>query len=279
MLDKAIYLINILWNYSIIIISNNEVKISNIIIAILILLISIKFSRLFLSFISKLLKANLKNNSHTIIIFEKLILYLTYIFITIIVLQVANIPLSIFAFIGGAFAIGFGLGIQGFMNNLISSIIILLEGAVQIDDLIQVTNVSGRVKSINIRSIILTTNSNSQEIVIPSSVIIQSKVIKWPVKKASAHYHLLIEIMKTDNEKINHTKIISLLKKSAHKLNFIINPENLNIFLTKIGQNSDQLFFSFLYDITLVNNIEKIKNDINFMLLNCLPNKFFVIYG
>ena len=54
-----------------------------------------------------------------------------------ITLNLARIPLTVFAFLGGALAIGVGFGTQTIIRNLISGMIVLMERRVQIGDLIE----------------------------------------------------------------------------------------------------------------------------------------------
>ncbi len=72
---------------------------------------------------------------------------------TLIVLSfnLVQIPLSVFAFLGGALAIGVGFGTQNLLKNLISGVMLLVERPIRIGDLVEVDNVRGRVTSIGIR--------------------------------------------------------------------------------------------------------------------------------
>ena len=63
-----------------------------------------------------------------------------------------KIPLTIFAFLGGAFAIGVGFGTQNLLKNVISGILLLIERPLRVGDLIEVENVRGRVTTIGLRS-------------------------------------------------------------------------------------------------------------------------------
>ena len=67
-------------------------------------------------------------------------------------LEMLNVPLSAFAFISGAVAIGIGFGAQNIINNFISGWILIWERPISINDFIETGGVSGTVEEINTRS-------------------------------------------------------------------------------------------------------------------------------
>ncbi|MEI8294222.1 MAG: mechanosensitive ion channel domain-containing protein [bacterium] len=121
----------------------------------------------------------------------------TYIFllggISLIALAVVKIPLTIFALLGGGAAIAVGFGTQQLMNNLISGIILLFERPIRIGDIIDVENCSGTVTSIGTRCCQLR-RGDGVEILIPNSVILQSKVINWTLSDSHARQEFNVAI-------------------------------------------------------------------------------------
>jgi len=53
--------------------------------------------------------------------------YTAYLLVFLFALRMVNIPLTAFAFLGGAIAIGMGFGAQNLINNFISGFIIIGE--------------------------------------------------------------------------------------------------------------------------------------------------------
>ena len=72
--------------------------------------------------------------------------------LVLLTLNLARIPLSVFAFLGGALAIGVGFGTQTIIKNFISGMILLVERRVQIGDTIEIDGVSGVVTAVDLRS-------------------------------------------------------------------------------------------------------------------------------
>ncbi|WP_350587406.1 mechanosensitive ion channel domain-containing protein, partial [Pseudoalteromonas sp. 3-MNA-CIBAN-0064] len=64
-------------------------------------------------------------------------------------LEVLSIPLTAFAFVSGAIAIGVGFGAQNIINNFISGWILMWERPIRIGDFLEVGNAKGVVETIN----------------------------------------------------------------------------------------------------------------------------------
>jgi small-conductance mechanosensitive channel len=84
-------------------------------------------------------------------------------------LSLVDIPLSAFAFLGGALAIGVGFGTQNVLKNLISGVMLLVEKPIRIGDLVEIDNTIGTVTSIGMRFSTVH-GPQGNDILIPNSV-------------------------------------------------------------------------------------------------------------
>lgn len=93
-------------------------------------------------------------------------------------LAVMRIPLTVFAFLGGALAIALGIGTQALLKNFISGIIVLAERKVRVGDIIEVDGVTGTVIEINTRSSVVR-SGDDVETLVPNSALLDAKVTNW----------------------------------------------------------------------------------------------------
>ena len=93
-------------------------------------------------------------------------------------LYLADIPLTAFAFLGGALAIGVGFGTQTLFRNLISGVLVLLEHKIEVGDIIEVDGITGAVTSVDLRSATVR-GFDGTEALIPNSTLLEHKVINW----------------------------------------------------------------------------------------------------
>jgi small-conductance mechanosensitive channel len=98
--------------------------------------------------------------------------------LALITLHLVKIPLTAFAFLGGALAIGIGFGTQTLFKNFISGIIVLFERKVRVGDILDVDGVAGTVTSIDTRSSMIRT-FDGVEIILPNSLLLENKVTNW----------------------------------------------------------------------------------------------------
>lgn len=98
--------------------------------------------------------------------------------ITLIALQILKVPLTAFAFISGAVAIGVGFGAQNIINNFISGWIVIWERPIRINDFIEVSGVQGSVQEINTRSTRLK-RPDGVHLLIPNANLLEEIVVNW----------------------------------------------------------------------------------------------------
>jgi potassium efflux system protein len=72
--------------------------------------------------------------------------------LVVIVMFWVKIPLTVFAFLGGAVAIGLGFGMQTMMKNLISGLMVLGERPFRIGDMVEVGGIRGNVTNVGLRA-------------------------------------------------------------------------------------------------------------------------------
>lgn len=101
----------------------------------------------------------------------------------IIALNAVGIDLTALAVFFGAIGVGIGFGLQTIFSNLISGVIILLEGSIKVGDFVELdSGITGEVKDINTRATVITTNDNV-DILVPNSQFINGVVTNWTLRE------------------------------------------------------------------------------------------------
>jgi potassium-dependent mechanosensitive channel len=90
-------------------------------------------------------------------------------------LHYLRIPLTVFAFFGGALAIGLGFGSQTLIKNFICGIIVLFERKIRVGDVVDVGGIAGSITEINTRSSVLS-GPDGRETLVPNSVFLETSV-------------------------------------------------------------------------------------------------------
>jgi potassium efflux system protein len=166
------------WNLEIWVVDENSVSVGKIFMALIILVVGLLLARFFVHFIHKRLLANPQVKDTTASAINKVLSYFVYLMVFLVALRIVNIPLTAFAFLGGAIAIGVGFGAQNLINNFISGFIILGERPIHIGDLIEVDGLLGKVEEIGARCTRVRTGDNIHKL-IPNSSIIERNITNW----------------------------------------------------------------------------------------------------
>ena len=93
-------------------------------------------------------------------------------------LRAVSIPLTAFAVVGGALALGIGFGSQAIVSNFISGLLLLAERPIRTGDLVEIAGVVGTVETIGLRSTRVRTADNFH-IIVPNASFLEANVINW----------------------------------------------------------------------------------------------------
>lgn len=133
---------------------------------------------------------------------------------TLIVLSfnLVQIPLSVFAFLGGALAIGIGFGTQNLLKNLISGVMLLVERPIRIGDLVEMDGVRGRVTSIGIRFSTIH-SSDGIDTLIPNSELVEKKLTNWTYANPEVRREIRVGVAYGSDP----VQVKNLLQAAAHE--------------------------------------------------------------
>ena len=98
--------------------------------------------------------------------------------LVITLLDMLNVPLTAFAFVSGAVAIGVGFGAQNIINNFISGWILMWERPIRIGDFLEIGDTKGTVERINTRSTRIR-RVDGVHLLIPNSYLLENIVVNW----------------------------------------------------------------------------------------------------
>ncbi|WP_233356736.1 mechanosensitive ion channel family protein [Hirschia baltica] len=146
---------------------------------------AILFSALFLygaNWLSKRLRARIDTLPRVEPSIRALISNATHVglFFAAVVLALSSlqIPLGGLAVLGGALGVGIGFGMQQIVANFISGIILLTDRSIKPDDVIEVDDTYGVVKSLGLRYASVVTRDGKEHL-IPNEGLVTNKVVNW----------------------------------------------------------------------------------------------------
>ncbi|MBQ3347165.1 MAG: mechanosensitive ion channel [Synergistaceae bacterium] len=109
---------------------------------------------------------------------QRITFYILWITFALIALNIVDIPLTAFAFMGGAMAVGIGFGMQNIFNNLISGFIVIFSRPFKVNDIVEVAGTQGVVEDIGSRSTTIKT-WDGLDVVLPNRYFLENSVTNW----------------------------------------------------------------------------------------------------
>ncbi len=166
------------WNYEITSVDDRPITVGKILWGTILLLLGIYSARISSRILGTRLLPRFGLNPGAAVAFQSIAFYMLVTCFGFIALEIINLPLTVFAFMGGAIAIGVGFGSQNVLNNFISGLIMLAERPVRVGDLVDSEGLNGVIERIGARSTRVKTGSNL-EIIVPNSKFLENNVTNW----------------------------------------------------------------------------------------------------
>ena len=265
--DAVLYI----WDYKIFETSDkHKIHVGNIVLGIVLFILGSVLVRKVTSSLrvklSKILPEKGKINA-----LEKLAYYFFMILVVIFVLDISNVPITVFTVIGTTLAVGVGLGSQNIVNNFISGIIIMIEQPVRVGDIIEIKGVVGAVVNIGARCTSLKTTRNIN-MLIPNSNILQDSIINWTLEDDVLKDHL--ELVLESDKNISEIDEVLFQVLSAHGQ--ILKTPEAKIVVQGLCRYGYSIMIEFWVDISN-SNTTYIKNDLNRMLSSVLKENNILI--
>ena len=167
--------IKALLSTDIITISEQPITLGDLLMIPLFLVIGILVTKWAVRIITRRL-TNKKTDPNIIHLLQRIFYIIAIAIIAITTLDLINIPITAFAFLSGAIAIGFGFGAQNIINNFISGWILMWERPIRIGDFLEVEDAKGVVEEINTRSTRIR-RVDGVHLLIPNSKLLENTVL------------------------------------------------------------------------------------------------------
>jgi small-conductance mechanosensitive channel len=222
-----------LWAFEIMSIEGNALTIANIILSLLVFWFGLRFSKKISRLFVDKVKTISQLNANAQAILESISFYCFLILFVLLALNFAQIPVGTFAFLGGAFAIGFGFGSQNIIKNFISGLILMVEQPVRVGDIITAESNNGRVIRIGARSTHICTFDNV-DIMIPNSTLLENNVVNWTLSDDNVRTRVSVGVAYGSETK----QVEVLLLEAVKDIEEVLKDFPIDVFFTEFGDNS-----------------------------------------
>jgi small-conductance mechanosensitive channel len=229
-------LMNFDWNMELLVTGNYSLKLSQVIIATVILAVTYVFSRTLRAAFKRLAARRRVAAASQIYVAGR---FLHYGVITIGLVFVGSslgISMRNLVLVVSALGIGIGLGLQGIVNNFVSGLVILLEKTLKVGDFIELSNgIVGEVIEVYMRASLIRTNDNV-DILVPNSELVNEMVTNWTFAEASRRFRIPFAVAYgSDKERVKKAAL-----EAADQVDCTLQTENKEpvVWMTVFGDSS-----------------------------------------
>jgi small-conductance mechanosensitive channel len=191
--------------------------------------------------------------------------------LTLFSLVSVKIPLTIFAFAGGALAIGLGFGLQTILKNFVSGIIILFERPFRVGDVLDVAGQRGTVGSIGIRSSVLQLWDGT-ETLIPNSALLENNLTNWTYSNRIVRFTVNVGVAYGSDTR----RVVTLLGEIAERHGLVEKDPKPQVFFTNFGASSLEFELRVWVDVVKA-NAAQVTSDLRQMIAGSFAEYGLVI--
>ncbi len=185
----------------------------------------------------------------------QIIRYVLWIISLSLILDTIGIKITVLIAGSAALLVGFGLGLQQTFNDVISGIILLVEGSTRVGDILEIDGDIVMIENIGLRTS-MGLNRDDIVVIIPNSLITTNKVINWSHQSMKTRFRINVGVAYGSDVEL----VKKILEASVFEHPDITDKKLIEGRLVNFGNSS--LDFQVLFFSQNVFRIEKVKSDI-----------------
>lgn len=239
------------------IVGKRSVTLGKITKALLILLLGFWLAARIAAYGRRHVLARIPGKASTALLMYRLFSLFVIVGITVFALVSVNIPLTVFAFLGGALAIGVGFGAQNILNNFISGLILLAERPIKLGDIVEVEGVRGEITDIGARCCQVH-RPDGIDMLVPNSSFLEKSVINWTLSSPQVRFTINVRVPYGSSTR----EAIGLIRRAAEEHPKILKHPTPEVLLLDVGESALTLAVYFWVDISREHKWREVVSDI-----------------
>lgn len=197
----------------------------------------------------------------TVHLVKRVLYVISLVILVFTLLELFNVPLTAFAFLSGAIAIGFGFGAQNIINNFISGWILMWERPIRIGDFLEVDGAKGTVEAINTRSTRIR-RVDGVHLLIPNSKLLENTVVNWTLIDRLARTSVRVGVAYGSD----CAKVAELIAQAVAAQDDILTDPQPAVIFDNFGDNALEFEVFFWVNATVERDLRRIRSNVRFAI-------------
>ncbi|MFN4080530.1 MAG: mechanosensitive ion channel family protein [Saprospiraceae bacterium] len=203
-----------------------------------------------------------------------LVRYVAWVIAILLIMQAIGIHLSVLLAGSAALLVGLGLGVQDIFRDIVSGIILLYEGTIEVGDVLEIEGKVGRVEDIKLRTSKICTREGIF-IIMPNYKFISENVINWShYKERPARFSVSVGVsFDADEEQVRQ----ALIECAVAHPDVIKKPAKLMPFARIIDFAESRIVFELFFWVNRKFQVENTCSDIRYAILKKFREQGIII--
>jgi small-conductance mechanosensitive channel len=249
------------WRYEMMRTEDRSITVGRIVSAILAFVIGVFVARLLAHGLGARLLRRFGVDDGAAAAYQSLVYYVLVGFAFLLALRSVDIPLTAFALLGGALAIGLGFGSQNIVNNFISGLILLAERPIKKGDIVQVDGTSGTVERIGLRSTRVRTGQNIH-VIVPNSAFLENNVTNWTHTDSEVGTKIAVGVAYGTPPR----EVEKLLRRALDGQPGVLKRPAPSVLFTAFGENALQFEAHFRMDLRATGERANVESELRYRI-------------
>ena len=197
----------------------------------------------------------------------------TFLIVGLVIFSLVSvrIPLTVFAFAGGALAIGLGFGMQTLLKNFVSGLIILFEQPFKIGDVLDVGGQRGVITGVGLRASVLQLWDGT-ETLIPNSNLLENNLTNWTYSDRKVRFTVGVGVAYASDPR----RVTQILQEVTERHGLVEKDPKPQVLFTEFGESTLMFELRFWVDVTKA-NAAQVASDLRMMLVTSLAEQGITI--
>jgi small-conductance mechanosensitive channel len=184
----------------------------------------------------------------------------------IVILQTAGIDLSALTVVAGAVGLGVSLGLQGLISNVVSGVIIVLEGPFKVGDRIEFDGTIGSVMRVALRTTTIVTNDNVA-IIVPNSELLKGKITNWSCNASDVKHSVRFTFPVSADGLLSPSTVIEAILEAANAHTGVLSEPAPEVVLQDLGEKTNSYLLR-VYTSEFLSKPSTLRSELNHLIFD-----------
>ncbi len=261
-----------IWNFPILKTGDTWIRVNQLVSALGVLVLGGLLASLLSRLFGRIVKRHKKIDQNSSILVQKTTFYVLTLFVLVLVVQVANVPLAFLTLILTAVAIGASIGAKNTIYDYLSGLILVLERPVRVGDCVEVDTERGFVTEISGRFTIIR-RFDGIDVLVPNSKLLENSVINWTLRDLKLRGDIKVSVVYNSPAR----KVAEIIRQAIEENDEVLDTPPAGVRLWEFGESSLDFWSWFWADVKNPLDIWRIQSDIRYRILELFSEQGITI--